>query len=78
MERYHKFSLDNTDNFVLSGIHIADFYKAVLKDAAPDACVGGRHERESEVRDMKARTHISRARERLPQATPDDWTEGLR
>jgi hypothetical protein len=37
-----------------------------------------RYERESEVRDMKARTHINRARKRLPQATPADWTEGLR
>jgi hypothetical protein len=40
LERNYKFSTDNTDNFVLSGIHVADSYKAVLKDAAPDACVG--------------------------------------
>jgi len=37
LERSYKFS---TGNFVLFGIHVADPYKAVLKDAAPDACVG--------------------------------------
>jgi hypothetical protein len=37
MEKNYKFS---TGNFVQFVIRIAASYRAVLKDAAPDACVG--------------------------------------
>lgn len=37
MEKNYKFS---TGNFVQFVIHVAESYRAVLKDAAPDACVG--------------------------------------